>query len=177
MQKSLPARAALAMALGLSIVSCRPATSSTPVSAATPLAANDLVSRGRYLVQVGGCNDCHTESYGAQGGDVPEAEWLLGSHSGFVGPWGTSYATNLRLSADKLDESAWLTYTANLQARPLMPAYMLREMHEQDRQAIYRFIRSLGPAGEPAPQALPPGQRPSPPYLELVLPPDGPATP
>jgi hypothetical protein len=52
-----------------------------------------------------------------------------------------------------------------------MPDFNLRAMHEDDRRAIYRFIRSLGPAGQPAPAYLPPGQKPPAPYLELVLPP------
>ncbi len=167
----------MAIAIALPVAACRPATNSTRAAATPPTGAGDLVARGRYLVQIGGCNDCHTEGYGARGGDVPESQWLLGSRSGFLGPWGTSYATNLRLTADRLDQAAWLSYTATLQARPLMPAYMLRKMQEQDRLAIYRFLRALGPAGEPAPAALPPGQHPSPPYLELVLPPETPTKP
>lgn len=43
-------------------------------------------------------------------------------------------------------------------------------MTEEDRRAIYRFIHSLGAAGQPAPEALPPGQTPPAPYLGLVLP-------
>ena len=49
--------------------------------------------------------------------------------------------------------------------------YMLRAMREDDRRAIYRFFRSLGPAGEPTPAALPPGEAPPPPYFQIVLPP------
>lgn len=136
----------------------------------TQAQARDLVARGEYLVRIGGCNDCHTQDYGARGGDIPTSQWLLGNREGFVGPWGTSYGTNLRLTVDRLDEAGWLAYTATLQARPLMPAYMLRQMHEEDRRAIYHFIRALGPAGTPAPAALQPGQTPAPPYLQLVLP-------
>lgn len=161
----------IAIAIGMSLLACQLAPSSPRADARTPAPADDLVARGRYLVQIAGCNDCHTEDYGARGGEVPEEQWLLGNSSGFLGPWGTSYPTNLRLTASKLDQAGWLSYTATLQTRPLMPAYMLRTMQEQDRLAIYRFLRKLGPAGEPAPAGLPPGQRPSPPYMELVLPP------
>jgi len=147
-------------------------------SIATPLAAADtaaddqgLVTRGEYIVRIGGCNDCHTEAYAARGGDVPRDEWLRGSALGYHGPWGTTYATNLRLTVEGLDEAQWLAYTGSLHTRPIMPDFMLRGMHEADRRAIYHFIRSLGPAGEAAPAALPPGQTPPMPYFQLVAPP------
>ena len=44
-------------------------------------------------------------------------------------------------------------------------------LSEDDRRAVYRFIRSLGPAGEKAPDYLPPGKQPPLPYMQLVLPP------
>ncbi len=141
-----------------------------PASVAATQPAADP-AHGEYLVVLGGCNDCHTDGYGERAGEVPRDQWLTGSPVGFHGPWGTSYPTNLRLSVDALDESQWLAYTANLHTRPLMPDYMLRAMREDDRRAIYRFIRSLGPAGEPAPAALPPGEAPPPPYFQIVLPP------
>jgi hypothetical protein len=43
-------------------------------------------------------------------------------------------------------------------------------MSEEDRRAVYRFVASLGAAGEPAPDYLPPGQTPAAPYFQLVLP-------
>ena len=60
------------------------------------------IERGRYLVKIGGCNDCHTPGYAQSGGKVPEAQWLSGVPLGFNGPWGTSYASNLRLSAQSI---------------------------------------------------------------------------
>ena len=32
------------------------------------------VQRGRYLVKIAGCNDCHTPGYAMSGGKVPEAQ-------------------------------------------------------------------------------------------------------
>ncbi|MCL1635211.1 hypothetical protein M2650_11305 [Luteimonas sp. SX5] len=69
-----------------------------------------------------------------------------------------------------MNETQWLEYSAKLRTRPLMPDFALRAMTEADRRAIYRFIKSLGPGGGPAPAVLPPGHKPAPPYLELVLP-------
>ena len=44
-----------------------------------------------------GCNDCHTAGYMQKDGQVPETEWLTGDSMGWQGPWGTTYAANLRL--------------------------------------------------------------------------------
>jgi hypothetical protein len=44
------------------------------------------------MMVVGSCNDV-----AARNGNVPEKEWLLGGGPlGFRGPWGTTYAPNLR---------------------------------------------------------------------------------
>ncbi|UWX04511.1 hypothetical protein H1235_06380 [Pseudoxanthomonas sp. NC8] len=103
---------------------------------------------------------------------MPKEQWLTGSAPlGYSGPWGTTYATNLRLRMQELDEAQWLEYSAHLRARPIMPDFALRAMSEEDRRAIYRFVRGLGPAGTRAPDALPPGQTPPPPSALPVLPP------
>ncbi len=118
----------------------------------------DLVPLGRYLVQTTGCNDCHTPGYAQSAGATPEAQWLTGDQLGWRGAWGTTYATNLRLSLARFSEGQWLHYARNLQTRPPMPWFGLREMSDTDLVAIYRYVRASGPAGQPAPQPLPPGQ-------------------
>ncbi|WP_147653965.1 cytochrome C [Vulcaniibacterium gelatinicum] len=166
----------LALAL-LALAGCRQATP-TPAAAAKAPEAEDagLVARGEYLVRIAGCNDCHTAGYLERAGDVPKAQWLTGSPMGFHGPWGTTYAANLRLKAAEMDEAAWLKYTGELHTRPMMPDFTLRAMAPQDRRAIYRLLRALGPAGTPAPAYLPPEQSPPKPYLQLVAdPPPQPA--
>ena len=35
-------------------------------------------ARGKYLVQIAGCNDCHTPGYATSGGKVEEKLWLTG---------------------------------------------------------------------------------------------------
>jgi mono/diheme cytochrome c family protein len=143
-----------------------------PAAAATTAVTNDsdLLAQGEYLVKVGGCNDCHTPGYPEVGGQIPKGQWLVGSPLGWNGPWGTTYATNLRMKVSGLDEAAWLKYSGDLHTRPPMPDFQLRAMKEQDRLAIYRFIRSLGPAGDAAPTYLPPDQAPKAPYVQWVLP-------
>lgn len=133
-------------------------------------AAADVMARGEYLVRIGGCNDCHTAGYAERQGELPTAQWLTGSPLGYHGPWGTTYASNLRLRMQEMSETQWLAYSGNLRTRPIMPDFTLRAMSEADRRAIYRFVHSLGPAGETAPAYLPPGQTPPAPYFSLVLP-------
>lgn len=129
----------------------------TTAALAQPAGAQSPVERGRYLVKIGGCNDCHTAGYGMAEGKVPEADWLQGDQLGWQGPWGTSYATNLRLHFAGLTEAQWLQQARTLRTRPPMPWFVLREMDEADLKALYAYIRAAGPAGRPAPAALPPG--------------------
>ena len=173
----LAAPAMLLPALSLLLVACQPQATqatTTPAAAApaAPAAAPvDLVARGEYLVRIAGCNDCHTAAYAEKQGKVPKEQWLTGSPLGFHGPWGTTYASNLRLRMQNFSEDEWLAYSANLRTRPIMPDFAVRDMTEEDRRALYRFIRGLGPAGSPAPAALPPRQTPPLPHTALVLPP------
>lgn len=133
--------------------------------AASTVAEKKLLERGRYLVIVAGCNDCHTAGYADAAGKIPEKDWLMGDRIGWRGPWGTTYSSNLRLAMQRLTEEQWLTVARTVEFRPPMPWYVLREMTEQDLRAIYRFIKSLGPAGEPAPAFVPPDQEPPKPYI------------
>ena len=119
-----------------------------------------LVARGRYLVQTAGCNDCHTPGYAEAGGKVPEQAWLTGDRLGWRGPWGTSYATNLRLRLAEMSRDDWLRFARAMEPRPPMPWFNVRAMSDQDLTAIWAWVKAMGPAGEPAPQALPPGQAP-----------------
>jgi mono/diheme cytochrome c family protein len=118
---------------------------------------NNEVERGRYLVRIAGCNDCHTPKYALQGGAVDEAHWLTGSPVGFEGPWGTTYPSNLRLLANELTSEEWLIHTRR-PMRPPMPWFSLRDMTDEDLTAVYEFIRTLGPAGARAPAYEPPKQ-------------------
>lgn len=181
----MSARAILATSVSLLLAACAAETApgpapsaaaAAPAPATLPAASDaDLLARGDYLVRIAGCNDCHTQGYAQAGGEVPREQWLMGSHEGFSGPWGTTYPSNLRLLVNGMAEEEWMAYTATLRTRPLMPDFAVRAMHEDDRRALYRFIRSLGPAGAPAPAALPPGETPQGPHLALVLP-EAPAT-
>lgn len=84
-----------------------------------PVDAVDPVERGRYLVTIGGCNDCHTPWILGPEGPHPDMTRMLsghpadlempaapaalgpwvwsgaGSNTAFAGPWGVSFAANL----------------------------------------------------------------------------------
>ncbi len=55
-----------------------------------------------------------------------------------------------------MSEEQWVAMARTKQTRPPMPWFGLREMKDVDLRAIYRFLRFLGPAGDPAPAYLPP---------------------
>ena len=129
------------------------------------------IKRGRYLVLVAGCNDCHTPEYPQKGGKVPEAQWLTGDALGWHGPWGTTYATNLRLYMQDLTEEQWVKKAKSLQARPPMPWFNVQAMTTSDLRALYRYVRHLGPAGKPAPAYLPPDKTPPEPVVRFPAPP------
>ena len=136
-------------------------------------AETQYIERGRYLVRIAGCNDCHTAGYAQTAGQVPEKEWLLGDQLGWRGPWGTTYPANLRLTMTALSEDEWLRTAQTVKLRPPMPWFALRDMDKEDLRAIYRFVRHLGPAGKPAPAYLPPGQAPAGPAVQFPGPPPG----
>jgi mono/diheme cytochrome c family protein len=142
---------------------------------AKPTAKVDMkqVERGRYLSRIAGCNDCHTPGYLLSEGKVDEKLWLTGDKFGWRGPWGTTYAANLRLFVQGMTEAQWLASARTLKTRPPMPWFTLNTMKEEDLKAIYRFIRYLGPGGEAAPAYVPPDQEPKTPYALFPSPPKG----
>jgi mono/diheme cytochrome c family protein len=126
-------------------------------SARRDSAEQKVLDRGRYLMKIAGCNDCHTAGYAQSAGQVPEAQWLTGDALGWSGAWGTTYPTNLRLVVAGMSEEEWVRRARSAQYRPPMPWFALRNMTDADLRASYRYIRSLGPAGNPAPAYVPPG--------------------
>jgi mono/diheme cytochrome c family protein len=129
--------------------------------------AADAVARGRYLVTIGGCNDCHTAGYLQNGGNVPEGEWLKGASVGYQGPWGTTYASNLRLVIGKLSQAQWIAH-ARQERLPPMPWFNLQRMTDDDLKAVYAYVKSLGAPGNPAPAYVAPGGKVTTPYFVFV---------
>lgn len=125
---------------------------------------------GEYLTIVGGCNDCHTERWAESNGNVPQADRLAGNPVGYRGPWGTTYAANLRMLTQRMPEDRWVTMlqtAAGGHGMPPMPWMNTRMMSDQDLRAMYRYIHSLGPKGVRMPRQVPPGQEPTTPYIDM----------
>ena len=132
-----------------------------------PAAPNaQQIEHGRYIVEIGGCNDCHTAGYAEAGGKAAEADRLKGDTLGYRGPWGTTYPSNLRLSIGKMTEDQWLKYAKTLMTRPPMPWFNVQAMTEADQRALYQYVKSLGVSGSAAPAFLPPDKAPKAPYIQ-----------
>ena len=153
---------AMATIIALSLASYAHAAGPLAVTGGSPVAV------GEYLVAIGGCNDCHTEGWNKAPGAIPPAQRLAGVAIGWHGPWGTSYAINLRLLMQRISVEQWLGYVETMQPKPPMPWFNMRAMSETDLKAMYAYIRSLGPAGVATPADLPPDQKPTTPYIEAL---------
>jgi hypothetical protein len=132
------------------------------------VSAADSVAAGRYLVLVAGCNDCHTPGFMENPSGVSETVWLTGVPIGFRGPWGTSYPRNLRITASEMTADEWVQTLHTRTALPPMPWFNVNSMSERDLRAIYHYIRSLQPLGQPAPLPVGPDVEPETPYFLFV---------
>ena len=140
------------------------------LASAGELEQSDQV-RGRYLIVLGGCNDCHTAGYAASGGATPEAQWLLGDTLGYLGPWCTTYPSNLRRYFADLSEDQLVSEARTIKTRPPMPWWTLNAMTEDDLRAVYRYARSLPLIESTVPNYVPPGETPPTPVIQWPAPP------
>ena len=129
-------------------------------------------SQGKYIVEIGGCNDCHTAGYAMSGAQMPEDQWLLGDSLGYRGPWGTTYPANLRTYFSRMSEDEWVEVAKTIKTRPPMPWWALNALKESDSRALYRYINSLGAADNEVPAYVPPTEEPAMPYLQFPAPPE-----
>jgi hypothetical protein len=134
-------------------------------------AADDIsVERGLKVSIVGACHDCHTEGYRESDGKIDSEKALKGNRVGWRGPWGTTYALNLRITAQNLTEAGFVLHLSTLNTLPPMPWFNVRAMEETDMRSLYRYIKSLGDPGPQAPAAVGPDTEPTTPYVLLAPP-------
>lgn len=134
------------------------------------VAEEPSAERGLIVSITGGCHDCHTAGYSESEGSIDPANALKGNPVGFRGPWGTTYAMNLRITAAPLSEDGFVSYLQALRSLPPMPWYNVRAMPENDLRSLYRYIRSLGDPGDQAPAFVPAGGVPQTPYIVFAPP-------
>lgn len=129
------------------------------------------VERGKLVSIIGNCHGCHTEGYLTSEGEIDAAKALRGNRIGWQGPWGTTYAGDLRLRAASLGEDGFVSYLKTLRVLPPMPWYAVRQLPESDMRSLYRYIVSLGDPGEKrddfTPADVPPGEEPRTPFVVL----------
>ena len=130
------------------------------------------VERGLQVSITGGCHDCHTEGYMEADGQIDPTKAMKGSSIGWRGPWGTTYAQNLRVWAlFVVNEKGFVKHMKTLKTRPPMPWYNVRAMDESDLRSLYQYIKSLGgEVGETVPIMVNPGEEPTTPYIQVAPP-------
>ena len=119
--------------------------------------SSPTVEFGKYVSILGGCNVCHTVGYNESGGKIDPATALKGNPVGWQGPWGTTYAVNLRLLASTMGEDDWVKYLKTFTAKPPMPFYNVHAMDDVMMRSLHMYIVSLGDPGDPAPDYVPLG--------------------
>jgi mono/diheme cytochrome c family protein len=139
----------------------------TQTSSAAPAAGKpDPVERGRYLVTIGGCNDCHTPGY--MYGQPDMNRMLSGSELGWPGPWGLAFAANL--TPDKeTGLGAWTDEQILTALRtgqrpdgrmlaPIMPYMSFSDLTDDDAKAIVAYLRSIPAVKHSEPVPVAPGE-------------------
>ena len=137
------------------------------------------VARGKYLVAVIGCGDCHTAGYFFGKPDMPHA--LGGSDVGFEIPQlGVFVAPNLTSDAETgLGDWTKEQIVAALQTgkrpdgrelAPIMPWRDLASLTRDDAMAIAAYLKSLPPITNKVAGPFGAGVRPTVPVMKIVAP-------
>jgi hypothetical protein len=152
-----------------------------------------MVERGHYLVTVAGCNDCHSPKKMTPNGPVPDEARLLSGHpaderlaevpqnlfgpnkwgaitnnnlTGWVGPWGISYAPNLTPDAETgtgvWNEELFIKIlrsgkfmASGRDILPPMPWSEYAKLTDPDLKAIFAYLKSLKPVKNQVPASVP----------------------
>ena len=151
------------------------------------------LARGKYLITLGGCHDCHTPKHLTEKGPALDTKRLLSGFpssvkapavpvgvigpmswgglftndlTGWAGPWGISFASNL--TPDKeTGIGSWTekTFINTLRTgktpsgRPMLPPMpweSIQQASDKDLKAIYAYLMSLPPVRNMVPSPIPP---------------------
>jgi cytochrome c553 len=156
-------------------------------AAAQQAGANAQVERGRYLVGITGCHDCHSPKVQ---GMTPDLTRALSGRPGttplpsatksevhasldltaWTGPWGYSVASNLTPDpatgiGTRYNEASFIATMRTgkkpngTAILPPMPSEVYQNMTDEDLRAIFAYLRTLKPLRNPVMAGLPaPGQ-------------------
>jgi mono/diheme cytochrome c family protein len=142
-------------------------------------AADSQIERGRYLVTLGGCTDCHTPGYFF--GKPDAARYLGGSEVGFEIP-GLGVFHGPNLTPDK--ETGLGNWTAEQivtavqsgkrpdgrMLAPIMPSKAFANLTKEDATAIAVFLKSVPPVKNKVPGPFGPSENPTAFVMKIVPP-------
>jgi mono/diheme cytochrome c family protein len=144
------------------------------------LAGDEQIDRGKYLVGIAGCNDCHTPGYFL--GKPDAARYLGGSEVGFEIPGlGVFHAPNLTPDTESgLGNWTPAQIVAALQTgqrpdgrelAPIMPWRAFAGLTPSDAMAIAVFLKSLPPVNNKVPGPFGPSETPTSFVMKVIPPP------
>lgn len=140
-------------------------------------AGDSEIARGKYLVTLGSCNDCHTPGYFF--GKPDFSRTLAGSDVGFAIP-GLGVFVGRNLTPDKetglgawTDDQIIAAFTAGVRPdgrrlAPIMPWRGLSHLTSDDAHAIVAYLRSLPPVRNAVPGPFGPKETPTTPVFVIV---------
>jgi mono/diheme cytochrome c family protein len=151
------------------------------------VAQNAWIKRGKYLVTIAGCNDCHTPGYFFGKPDM--ARFLGGSEVGFeLSGLGVFHGPNLTPDHDtglgkwSIDQIVTaITKGERPDGRVLasiMPWHAFANLTRDDARAIAAYLKSLPPVKNKVPGPFGPNEKPTSFVMKIVPPeaaPGGPA--
>ena len=144
------------------------------------------IARGRYLVTLGGCIDCHSPGYFLNAFD--EKTMLSGSEVGFQMPGlGVFYGPNLTPDPETgLGNWTEAEIVRAIQTgerpdgrilAPIMPWQSLANLTAEDALAIASFLKSMSPIKNKVPGPFGVGEQPTSLVMKIVPPAEGAAPP
>jgi cytochrome c553 len=147
------------------------------VAASSVVHAQSQAKRGEYLASIMDCGGCHTT--GALTGKPDPARHLAGSEVGFEVPGlGIFYPPNL--TPDETGLAGWsakdIITAVRTGVRPdgrklaVMPWQAYSKLTDADAQALAAYLRGLKPIRHKAPAMTGPSEKPTAPYLSVVVP-------
>jgi mono/diheme cytochrome c family protein len=144
------------------------AASVIALSAFTAMADDSQITRGKYLVTLNGCNDCHTPGYFFGNPDM--SRFLGGSDVGFEIP-GQGVFVGSNITPDKKTGIGSWTPEQIVKAiqggerpdgrilAPIMPWHAFATLAADDAKAIAAFLQSLNPVSNQIPGPFKPGEK------------------
>jgi len=145
----------------------------------TAWAQQDRLKRGEYLATIMDCTGCHTP--GTFLGKPDMARYLGGSEVGFQIPnVGIFYPPNLTPDRET-GLGAWSEADIVKAVRtgvrpdgrmlaPVMPYHSYGKLNDADAQALAGYIKSLKPVSHKVPGPFGASEKPTAPYLSVVMP-------